>query len=162
MSGANVVPNVKPLPEDRFHAVFLQSLSRLIAAHGEGVIALWLGVSRRQLRNIKADALPTADKIWNLLAFDDSAHDEIDRKYGARNVPVDAFCSTDPIAVRLSILLTRAIEAESADSHGGPAVTLAEIRSMDEAVLRGVQRCLGGWIDQLDRAREPTQFRPAA
>ncbi len=156
MSSRPVVPKWHPLTEDDFHAVFLQSLARLIATHGEGQVALWLGVSVRQLRNIKAGSLPTADKIWNLLAYDPSAHDEMDRKFGARNVPADALCSSDPVAAKMAAVLTKAIEAECPDSHGGTTVTLHEIFRMDEAVLREVHRRLGGWVDQIDDARKPT------
>lgn len=162
MTRDTVVQKIEPLTEDCFHAVFLQALSRMIATHGEGRVALWLGVSSRQLRYIKGGALPTADKIWNLLAHDESAHDEIDRKYGARKVPTSAVCSTDPIAVRMAALLTRAIEAELPDSPGGQEVVLSEILKMDEATMRAVHRRLGGWIDRIDEHRKPSIFARVA
>lgn len=155
MNSNPVVPKIEPLTEEQFHAVFLQSLSRMIVQHGQARVALWLGVTVRQLSNIKAGSLPTADKIWNLLAHDPSAHDEMDRKFGARNVPHDALCSSDPIAAKMAALLTRAIEAESPDSPGGADVTLHELLGMDEATLRAVHRELGGWIDRLEEAKGP-------
>src|SRR5688572_10774042 len=94
----NVVPDAKPITEEHFRLVWLQSLSRLCRIHGDGQVALWLGVSVRHLRNLKAgDSLPTADKLWNLLAYDASAHDEMDGEYGLRNVDKEAACSTDPL-----------------------------------------------------------------
>lgn len=155
MPDNTVVPKIEPLAEDHFHAIFLQALSRLITAHGEGKVALWLGVSVRQLRNIKAGSLPTADKIWNLLAHDRSAHDEIDRQYGARKVPSNAICSTDPVSADMAALLTKAIEAEDPESPGGRDVTLHEIISMPERVMRDVHRTIGGWIERLEDARGP-------
>jgi hypothetical protein len=148
-----------PLTEDQFHAAFLQSLARLCGIYGDGQVAVWLGVCRKQLKNIKGGSLPTADKIWNLLAYDASAHDEIDRKFGSRNVPHDAVCSSDPVAARLSRVLTAAIEAESPESHGGSVVTLKEIRAMDEDAMRAVHRTLAGWIDRLDNEREAPALR---
>lgn len=159
MADSNVVPQIRPLTEEKFHAAFLQSLSRLIGRHGEGEVALWLGVCRKQLRNIKGGALPTADKIWNLLAHDPTAHDEIDRKYGARKVPHNAVCSSDPVAARMAAVLTKAIEAESPGSDGGPIVTLKEIRLMDEEAMRLVHRTLGGWLGRLEAEREAPVLR---
>lgn len=150
-----VVPKLGPLTEDDFHASFMQALSRLTRQHGEARLALWLGVSVRQLGNIRRGSLPTADKIWNLLAHDTSAHDEMDREFGHRKVPVDALCTSDPVAAKMAALLTKAIEAECPNSPGGVVVTLHEILGMDEAILRDVHRRLGGWIDQIGEARRP-------
>lgn len=164
MTANTVVRKTEPLTEEQFGATFRQMLNRLIRRHGEAQVALWLGVSVRHLGTnvLRGSSLPTADKIWNLLAHDHSAHDEMDREFGQRNVPVDALCSSDPISAKMAALLTRAIEAESPDSPGGTAVILHEILSMDEGILREVHRRLGGWIDQLDETRKPASFRPRA
>lgn len=152
-----ILHNVEPLPEDVFHATFMQALSRLIARHGDARVALWLGVSRRHLLSIKGGTLPSADKIWNLLAYDRSAHDEIDRRYGACKVSSSAkSAAIDPVAHDMATLLTLAIEAESPDSPGGRDVTLHEILAMPQHTLREVHRTLGSWIERLDVARTET------
>lgn len=163
MAENNGVPKVLPITEEKFRARFLQSLNRLIGDHGEAKVALWLGVSTRHLGGnvLRGSAIPTADKIWNLLAHDESAHDEIDREYGAKKVPLASHCTTDPIAAKMAALLTRAIEAESPQSPGGTVVTYHEIAGMDEPTLRAVHRRLGAWIDQLEAPRAPSSLRVA-
>lgn len=147
----SVVPKIKPLTEERFHAIFLRSLGRLIAEHGEGEVALWLGVSTRQLRNIKAGSLPTADKIWNLLAHDLTAHDELDRQFGVRNTPldisdiVDALPSTTAAVHKLCV-------ARSADSPGGDRITHTELLDLEPEVDAAI-RALTALKAQCERAR---------
>lgn len=156
MTSNTVVPKARPLDEDEFHSTFLVLLARINKAHGAAKVAQALGyTTKRQLTNLASGSLPSLLGYYNLLVLDQSAHDELDREYGARKVPVSALCTSDPVAAKMAALLTRAIEAESPDSPGGTAVILQEILRMDEAILRDVHRRLGGWIDQIDEARKP-------
>lgn len=158
MADSNVVPKMEPLTEEQFRATWLISLNRMCRHHGDAKVALWIGIGMEHLRkNIKSGtSLPTADKIWNLLAHDDSAHDELDKEFGKKKVPENAVCTTDPIAAKMAALLTKAIEAESPDSPGGSSVTLHEIMDMNEPTLRAVNRRIGGWVHQLDESRKPS------
>lgn len=156
----SVLPKVEPLTEDQFRANWLVTLSRLCREHGDGKVALWLGVTERHLRNLKGGtSMPSADKIWNLLAFDQSAHDELDGAYGARNVPTDAVCTTDPLTLDMIALSLEVAEHEAPNSHGGVAVTDHEVRQKNEARLRKVYGVIGTWLSRIDEMRGVTTLR---
>ncbi|WP_066795125.1 hypothetical protein [Sphingomonas soli] len=160
MQRSNVVPRVQPLTEQQFRSKWLRALSRLCDQHGDGQVALWLGVGDRQLRNIKSGAsLPTADKIWNLLAWDDSAHDELDREYGLKNVGADAICTSDPLTIDLIALAHETAQAEAPDSPGGTATTDHELLLKDEGRLRKCYRTLGTWLARIEEIRRPALRR---
>ncbi len=151
-----VVPTRKPASETTFRNAWLQSLARLCAKHGEDQVALWLGISERHLRNVRSGAsLPSADKLWNLLAHDDSAHDEMDALFGLRHVPVDALCSTDPLTRDLIALANEVAHSEDPASPGGVAVTDHELLAKDEHRMRRVYNTLGVWLDRISNMRRP-------
>jgi len=151
----SVVHEVRPLTEEQFKSTWLQTLGRLCRIHGDAQVALWLGVSVRQLYNIKGGSLPTADKIWNLLAHDESAHDELDGEYGLKNVGKDALCVSDPLTRDMIALAHETAEDEAPDSPGGVATTDHELLNKDEARLRRVYHRLGTWLDRIDLLRRP-------
>lgn len=154
---SNVVPRVQPLTEDQFRAKWLCALSRLCAEYDDAQVALWLGVSVRHLRNLKSGAsLPSPDKIWNLLAYDDSAHDEMDRAYQLKNVHADSFCSTDPLTLDMIALAHETAEHESPESHGGTATTDHELLKKDHQRLARVYRRLGTWLHRIEALRSPS------
>lgn len=163
MTDKHVVPKSLPLTETDFRTNWLVTLARLCRTHGDDRVALWLGVSERHLRNIKSGAsLPTADKIWGLLFYDETAHDELDGAYGAKNVPSDSVCSTDPLTLDMIAVAHEVAQHENPDSHGGIATTDHELREKDEARLRRVYRVLGSWVERLDRMRGVTSIGRAA
>lgn len=151
----NVVRKIAPLTEEQFRASWLQALNRLCRLHGDATVAMWLGVSVRHLANIKGGSLPTADKMWNLLAHDRSAHDEMDREFGLKNIDDDAVCTTDPLTLDLIALAHETAEAEAPDSPGGPATTDHELLDKDEARLRRVHRIIGTWLHRIEQMRGP-------
>lgn len=151
-----VLPKPTPLTEEQFRNSWLQALSRLCRTHGDGKVALWLGVTERHLRTVKkGDSLPSADKLWNLLAYDQSAHDEMDSEYGLKNVGSDAVCTSDPLTLDMIALAHETAEDERFDSPGGVAVTDHELLEKDEARLRRVHRTLGSWLHRLEELRRP-------
>jgi hypothetical protein len=157
MLQCNVVPRVQPLTEEQFRAKWLRSLARLCDHHGDGQVALWLGIGERHLRNLKSGAsLPSPDKIWNLLAYDDSAHDELDGAYGLKNVGHDAVCTSDPLTLDMIALAHETAEAERPESPGGVQTTDHELLLKDEARLRKVYRTLGTWLQRIEEMRRPT------
>lgn len=152
----NVVPRVQPITEEEFRGAWLCALARMCAKHGDGKVALHLGVSERHLRNIKAGTLPSPDKIWNLLALDASAHDEMDAKFHAKNVPADALCSTDPLTRDIIALANEVAQSEDPNSHGGITVTDHELLQKDEHRMRRIHNTLGVWLDRISRLRRGT------
>ncbi len=155
-----VFPKLRPLTEADFRANWLVTLARLCRTHGDGQVALWLGVTERHLRNLKAgDSLPTADKLWNLLAHDGSAHDELDAAYGVKNVGLDNVCTTDPLTLDMIAVAHEVAEHESPDSPGGPVTTDGELRRKDEARLRRVHGTLGTWLHRIDTMRGVVRLR---
>lgn len=153
----NVVPKINPLTEMDFKDAWLVSLARLCRTHGEDQVALWLGVGIQHLRkNIRSgNSLPTADKIWNLLAHDQSAHDELDGEYGLKNVGKDEICTSDPLTLDMIALAHETAEDEHPDSPGGRAVTDHELLSKDDARLRRIHRVMGTWLHRIDALRKP-------
>ena len=148
-----VVPKRAPLTEADFRNNWLITLARLCRDHGDAKVALWLGVTERQLRNIKAGAIPTADKLWNLLAYDETAHDELDGGFGFKNVARDAVCSNDPLTLDMIAVAHEVAEHENPQSHGGTRTTDHELRQKDEPRLRRVHQVLGTWLNRLDDLR---------
>lgn len=156
MSDAPVVPNFQPRTEDDFRDTWLLTLARLCREHGDSRVALWLGVSERHLRNIKAgDSIPAPFRLWNLLAHDQSAHDELDGDFGLKNVDRDAVCASDPLTLSLITLARDVAEAEAPDSPGAQRVVDEELRKMDESLIRKVNRVTSTWLDRLAEMRKP-------
>ena len=154
MADSSVVPNAQPLTEDEFRNNWLVALARLCRDHGDAKVALWLGISVRHLRNLKkGDSLPSADKIWNLLAFDQTAHDELDRGYGVKNVGCNSVCTDDPLTLDMIAVAHEVAAHENPLSHGGVKTTDHEIREKDEPRLRRVYHVLGSWLGRLDDMR---------
>lgn len=154
MADNTVVPNNSPLTESDFRSNWLVTLARLCRTHGDGKVALWLGVSERHLRNLKAGtSLPSADKLWNLLAHDASAHDELDAAFGVKNTAIGAVCSTDPLTIDMISVAQEVAISEAPDSPGGKAITDHELLGKDEARLRRIHRTVGNWIARIDRIR---------
>lgn len=154
MAGEPVLPIRQPLTEQQFRANWLVTLARLCREHGDDRVALWLGVSERHLRNLKAGlSLPSADKIWNLLAYDTSAHDELDGAFGVKNVDEASVCTTDPLTLDMISVAQEVAAHECPTSHGGPVTTDHELRQKDEARLRKVHGIIGSWLHRLDGMR---------
>jgi hypothetical protein len=160
MSDSTVVHEIRPLDEDEFHASFMLVLARLNKDHTPAKVAHALGYStKRQLANLANGSLPGLRAYYNLLALDQSAHDELDREYGHRKVPYDAKCFSDPVSAKMATLLARTIEAEMPSSPGGCEVTAHEVRAMastpeGEAMLREVARKTAHWVVLLEEARK--------
>jgi len=151
-----VVPPVEALTETEFRNTWLCTLARLCAAHGDDKVAQWLGVGERHLRNLKSgQSIPTADKIWNLLARDSSAHDELDARFGVKNVPSDSICASDPLTRDLIALANEVAQSEDPNSPGGVAVTDHELLVKDEHRMRRVHRTLGVWLGRISDMRRP-------
>lgn len=151
---STVFPKLEPLTEEQFRLNWLAALSRLCKQHGDSKVALWLGVSERHLRNLKSGlSLPSADRIWNLLAFDQTAHDELDAGYGVKNVSSDSVCATDLLTFDMIALANEVAEHEHPNSHGGPTTTNHELLKKDEARLRKVYGILGTWLHRIDQMR---------
>ncbi|QDZ07475.1 hypothetical protein FPZ24_08255 [Sphingomonas panacisoli] len=153
----NVVPKVEPRTEEDFRNTWLQALSRLCKDHTDAKVALWLGIGIDHLRkNVKSGiSLPTADKIWNLLAYDASAHDELDKAFGVKNVPENALCSTDPLTRDMIALANETAQDEDPASPGGIVTTDHELLKKDEARLRRVHRTLTSWLNRIEQLRAP-------
>ena len=151
-----VVPSNKPRSETDFRNAWLVTLARLCAKHGDDQVALWLGISERHLRNVRSgSSLPSADKLWNLLAYDATAHDEMDALYGFRTVPLDALCSTDPLTRDLIALANEVAQSEDVSSPGGITVTDHELLQKDEHRMRRIHNTLGVWLDRISDMRRP-------
>jgi len=152
----NVVQKTEPLTEGDFKAVWLCTLSRMCRVHGDAKVAMWLGISDRHLVNVKAGSLPSADKIWNLMAHDASAHDELDGEYGFKKVPRDAVCSTDPLTLDMIELAAETAADEAIDSPGGRIVTDHELLKKNEARLRLVRGKIDHWLHRIETLRKPS------
>jgi hypothetical protein len=149
---------MQPATETAFRNAWLCALSRLCAKHGEDKVANWLGISERHLRNVRSGtSLPSADKLFALLAYDDTAHDEMDALYGLRHIPIDALCSTDPLTRDLIALANEVAQSEDPNSHGGVAVTDHELLDKDEHRMRRVHNTLGVWLDRISAMRRPVR-----
>jgi hypothetical protein len=153
----NVVPRVQPLTEEQFRAKWRCALTRLCDLHGEAQVALWLGVTVRHLGTnvLRGNSLPSLDKVWNLLAYDASAHDELDGAYDLKNVGKNSVCTSDPLTLDMIALAHETAAAEAPDSPGGVVTTDHELLLKDEARLRKVYRTLGTWLQRIEDIRRP-------
>lgn len=151
-----VVPQCSMLTEEDFRDTWLLTLSRLCKLHGSSKVALALGVTERHLRNLrKGDSIPEPFRLWNLLALDQSSHDELDGEFNLKKVAKSAICSTDPLTLDMIELAAETAQDESPDSPGGRVVTDHELLDKDEARLRRVYRTIGGWLHRLEAMRRP-------
>ncbi|MGK2908769.1 MAG: hypothetical protein ACSLE1_03070 [Sphingobium sp.] len=151
-----VVPNISPLDEDEFHGHFMAMLGRLMRDHGAAKVAQALGyTTKRQLANLTTGSLPTLRGYYNLLALEKTAHAEVDKAYGQQKVDLEAVCSTEPLTFALICLAKDVAEAEDPSSPGGVAVYDSELRDMDEALVRKINRVTGTWIERLEAMRRP-------
>lgn len=152
----SVVPKIAALDEDEFHGHFMALLGRLIRDHGPAKVAQALGyTSKRQLANLTNGSLPGLRAFYNLLALDETGHDEIDAAYQQKKVARSAVCSTDPLTIALITLARDVAEAEDHESPGGHAVVDGELRDMDEGLIRKVHRVTGTWLNRLEAMRRP-------
>lgn len=155
---SNVLPKAQQLTEEQFRNAWLLALARLCRERTDAQVALWLGVGIDHLRkNVKSGvSLPTADKIWNLLAHDESAHEEIDREYGVRKVSVDTVCDTDDASLLLSRALVMIHEAEHPEGPGGRSITPQEYLA-GEQLMRELQATATRWLERCAdiRGRKP-------
>lgn len=152
----NGVPADMPVTETQFRNAWLQALARLCAKHGDDRVASLLGITERHLRNVRAGtSLPSADKLWGLLRFDPTAHDEMDALFGLRHVPIDALCSTDPLTRDLIALANEVAQSEDPTSPGGITVTDHELLEKDEHRMRRIHNTLGVWLDRITGMRRP-------
>lgn len=153
---SNGVPVEMPVTETQFRNAWLQSLARLCAKHGDDRVASLLGITERHLRNVRSGtSLPSADKLWALLRYDATAHDEMNALYGLRHVPLDALCSTDPLTRDLIALANEVAQSEDPASPGGMAVTDHELLEKDEHRMRRIHNTLGVWLDRISGMRRP-------
>lgn len=153
-----VVPKKEPLTEEEFGATMRMMLNRLIREHTKPQVALWLGVTVRHLSGniLGGSALPSPDKLWNLLLKDETAHDELDAEFGFVTLRRQEDDSTaEPMTVTMIGLAKETAEAEAGHSAAGMSVTDGELRKMDEATIRKVHRTTGAWIARLDAMRRP-------
>ncbi len=107
--GKNNLPN-----QADFLAQMTIGLSRAAAKVGRGSLADTLDLSGPGLDNLFTGTMPKAKRLFDMLAADFSALDEIADLYGARVVPKGSICDTDQKAApALVAALHKVIEAEA-------------------------------------------------
>lgn len=147
-----VVPDCTAVGEDKFHAQMMLGVSRMIAAHGRDKVALALGVSPRQLGNLANGSFPAPHRLWNLLALDPTALDDIARLYRRELRPTTAQGLDDfGTVARISHLAGQWTEA-LADGKRDHTETLA----LAEAI-RPLLHQLGAVVAEADRHRGSVQ-----
>lgn len=152
----NVLPKKQDIPEADFHRAKLAGLERAEkAVGGEKVLADVMRLTRRQLGNIKRGGSTHPQRIWDALAADRTALDDIAALYDVQVVARNAEALDKPATLSLAQLLTEIAKAESPDSDGGTRKTHRELIGM-ETLIREVHALTAGWIEQINAHRAPT------
>ena len=76
-SARSVFHKTAALCEAQFHALVVQGLARIAARHGRGALSDAMGRCSRQLDNVFAGADPKAKALFDALALDATALDEL-------------------------------------------------------------------------------------
>lgn len=152
---SNVVPSVSDVTEDQFHGAMIAGLGRAeVSVGSRKALAYTMDVSPKQLGNIFAGAAPHPKRLWDALAVEPTALDDIARLYGKRMVDQEAVCDTDDASLLIARLLVKLQEAEHPDSPGGRNVTHSELLGM-EGLIRQLHGATGNWLNQIEGIRRP-------
>lgn len=150
MTARTVLPKRTVPDEARFHALIVQGLARVAAQHGRGTLSDAMGRSGRQLDNVFAGSDPKAKALFDVLALDPTALDEILSAYGLRTVPLAGGIEDDlRLAAGLSNGLSKLIES-AADGVRDHNETLAIA-----ALLRPHVGPINAIINQADDLTRP-------
>jgi hypothetical protein len=150
MKPRTVLP-LKPVPDEaRFHALLVQGLARVAAKHGRGQLSDAMGRSGRQLDNVFGGSDPKAKALFDALALDPTALDEVIAAYGLRIVPATDGQENDMrLAAGIAAGLAKLIES-NADGVRDHNETLAIA-----AVMRPHLGALTNIINQADEITRP-------
>lgn len=114
MTVKTVVPAFKPVAELEFHELVVAGLNRAARKIGRGALADKLDMTPKGLGKIFAGSTPHAKRLFDALAVDPAALDDIADRYGVRLVPKGSICDTDEKAApSLVAALHKVIEGES-------------------------------------------------
>jgi hypothetical protein len=153
--GETVVPKSSDVTEAEFRAAMLSGLARADKRVKAKALAFAMDITTKQLGNItEKGGMPGPKRLWDALAADDTALDDIADLYGKRLVPKDAVCDVDNAALVMSSLLAAMIAAEQPDSPGGRLITHGELLSMEDLV-RAVHAKTGTMLTQITDLRRP-------
>lgn len=146
-----VVPETIDVTEDQFHGAMIAGLGRAEQKVGRGALAYAMDLkSIKALTNIFAGTAPHPKRLWDTLAVEKTALDDIAKLYRVRIVDADReFICTECAAPALVSALKKVIEAE-ADGHKDHR----ELIDM-EPELRAARAKLDAMIDVIDGLRRP-------
>jgi len=150
----NFVPETSPVNEDEFRDAMIAGLARAQRSVGARALAYIMDVTTKQLGNIFAGSSTNAKRLWDALAADPTALDDIASAYGRKIVAADSVTDAEIGTLPIAALLAKVAEAESPDSPGGVAKTHKELLAM-EADIRAVHHLTGNWIERISSIRAP-------
>jgi hypothetical protein len=90
-----VVPKRHDVSEPQFHNLIVAGLARVAAKIGRGNLADRMGRTTRALDKVFAGSTPDAKAMFDALAADPTALDELAAAYGFQLVPLNRDCETD-------------------------------------------------------------------
>lgn len=145
MTARTVLQQITPPDEARFHMLLVQGLARIAAKHTRGKLADAMGRSGRQLDNVFGGADPKPKALFDALALDPTALDEVIGAYGLRIVPVTEGSAVQEdmrLAAGISAGLSKLIDAnaDGVRDHNETLAIAAVIRPHIGALLNIVSQ----------------------
>lgn len=99
MQRSNVFPQIATLPKHRVSALLASGWARVSMKLGKGAFADRLETTEKTVENAMAGrTLPEAHTVFNSLAADQTALDEVLAAYGYRLTPLHATAANDMVA----------------------------------------------------------------
>jgi len=145
---SNDFRKIEPLPKHRVAASIAAGWARIVRTKGKGSFADRLGTTERTVENALAGkTLPEAHTIFNSLAADKTALDELFEEYGVRLVDKDAVCDTDNLGMLLAQLHVWLEKARHPDSPGGAKIVHTEMLE-GEMLLRSTYTEIGRFLEE--------------
>jgi hypothetical protein len=149
-----VVPETMGVTEEEFHAAWLTGLSRADKNVGRRVLAFVMEITTKQVKNIFDGAATHPKRMWDALAADPTALDDIAEKYGKKIVDRNAVSTVDDAIIVMTRLAAKMAEVIHPDSPGGRAITHCEYLDA-EALMREAHAVSGAWLEKCGDIRAP-------
>lgn len=155
MTRNSVVPETSGVTEAEFHAAMVTGLARAAKRlGGEAALAYVMGITEKQLSNIRKGAATHPKRLFDALMACPSALDDVAKRYGYRLVPRSGIRASvgEDLNVAMSRVSQWLDESMHSQSELGPDISRDEL-IRGETQLRELQHRVNDMIAAIDDAK---------
>lgn len=143
-----VAPQMADVNDIQFRAAMLAGIGRAESIHGARDVRYVMDLETKQFDNIKRKgATPHPKRLWDILALEPTALDDIARLYGKRLVSSEAGFDVDDAGIALTKLLLWFREGEKGGLNHNHLL-------QGEFLIRQLHQVTGDWIEEISRLRQ--------